>query len=286
MNEENKVLRGKVCIVTGANTGIGRVTAMELARQGAHVFLACRNEAKAQLVVEEIIRETGSLVEFLPLDLGDLQSVRACVKEFESHNLPLHILVNNAGIAGSRGVTTDGFELTFGVNHLGPFLLTNLLLDTLKASAPARIVNVSSRSHYQAKTIDFDAQRQSTASYTGLPEYESSKLANVLFSSELANRLKSTGVTTYAVHPGVVASDIWHRVPWGFRSLVKLFMISVEDGAKTSIDCALSPSRADETGLYYDACKTKRPSKASQDTALAAQLWARSEEWVSVQSSS
>lgn len=285
MNEENKVLSGKVCIVTGANTGIGRVTAKELASQGAHVFLACRNEAKAKPVVEEIIRETGALVEFLPLDLGDLQSVRACAEEFLARDLPLHILVNNAGIAGSRGVTTDGFELAFGVNHLGPFLLTNLLLDTLKESAPARIVNVSSRSHYRAKTIDFDAQRQSTASYTGMPEYESSKLANVLFSSELAKRLENTGVTTYALHPGVVASDIWHRVPWGFRSLVKLFMISVEDGAKTSINCALSPSLGAETGLYYDSCKTKRPSKASQDAALAAQLWTRSEEWVSVKRS-
>ncbi len=277
-------LSGRVCIVTGANTGIGKVTAKSLATQGAHVFLACRNETKAQAVVDEIAAATDGTVEFLKLDLSDLSSVRAAAATFLARDLPLHILVNNAGLAGSRGITVDGFELSFGVNHLGPFLFTNLLLDTLKASAPARIVNVSSRGHYRAKTIHFDKQQQKTASYTALPEYNSSKLANVLFTAELARRLENTGVTAYSLHPGVVASDIWGRVPQPIRGIAKRFMITVEEGAETTIHCAISPELAEQSGLYYDKCLPKKPSKAGQNTKLAAELWQRSEDWVATSS--
>ncbi len=281
MNSNQSTMAGKVCIVTGANTGIGKVTAKQLASQGAKVFLACRNESKAQAVIAEIQAEFSVDAEFLPLDLGDLESVRSAADKFLALKLPLHLLINNAGIAGSRGLTKDGFELTFGVNHLGPFLFTTLLLETLKSSAPARIVNVSSKAHYKAKAIDFSQQQKSTQSYTGLPEYECSKLANVLFTKELSRKLAGTGVTTYALHPGVVASDIWHRVPWGFRGLVKRFMITVEEGAQTSLHCATSTKISDESGFYYDSCAQKEPSKICHDEKLASQLWTRSLEWTS-----
>jgi NAD(P)-dependent dehydrogenase (short-subunit alcohol dehydrogenase family) len=275
-------LRGKVYIVTGANTGIGKVTAGELAKQGGRVFLACRSESKTTPVIEEIKRATpGAEVEFLALDLADLASVRAAAKAFLDRNLPLHGLINNAGLAGQRGLTKDGFELTFGTNHLGHFLFTTLLLDKLKASGPARIVNVASEAHYACKRIDWDAQRKPTKSITGLDEYAVSKLANVLFTKELARRLAGTSVTTYALHPGVVATDVWRRVPPPFRWVVKKFMLSAEDGARTTLYCATAPELAGETGKFYEKSKEKKPSKLADDVALAAELWRRSEEWTS-----
>ncbi len=280
MTESSEDLQGQVHLVTGANTGIGRETAIALARRGAHVFLACRSEERTQPVVDAIkAQDGGGKGEFLALDLASLQSVRACAQSFLALDLPLHVLVNNAGLAGHRGATADVFELTFGVNHLGHFLLTQLLLDKLKDSAPARIVNVSSRSHYSAKGIDFGALRKPQSQVVGLGAYEVSKLANVLFTVELARRLEGSGVTTYALHPGVVASDVWRRIPWPFRSLAKLFMISNEQGAQTSLYCATSPEAGQETGLFYDKSRTKTPSPVSQDVPLAAELWAKSEEW-------
>lgn len=274
-------LAGKVALITGANTGIGRVTARELARRGAHVFIACRSAQRAQPVVDEIRSlAPGSQVELLSLDLGDFASVRDCARTFLARGLPLHLLINNAGIAGSRGLTASGFELAFGTNHMGHFLLTQLLLDTLKRSAPARIVTVSSRAHYRCRGIDWAAQRLSTQSTTGLPEYGVSKLANALFSGELGRKLAGSGVTTYALHPGVVASDVWRSVPWPVRSLMKLLMISTEEGAATTLHCATSPQAAQETGLFYDKCRIKAASPLAQDAALAAELWRRSEEWL------
>jgi NAD(P)-dependent dehydrogenase (short-subunit alcohol dehydrogenase family) len=273
-------LSGKVFIVTGANTGIGKVAATDFAKRGAHVFLACRSADKTQPVVDEIKRATGNdKVEFLALDLGDLTSVRTAAATFLARNLPLHVLVNNAGLAGQRGATKSGFELAFGTNHVGHFLFTELLLDKLKASAPARIVNVASTAHYNAKGIDWDAVRKPTKTITALDEYAVSKLANVLFTKELARRLEGTKVTTYALHPGVVATDVWRRVPVGLRGLAKLFMKSATDGAKTTIYCATAPELATETGKYYDDVKEKRPSKQADDVALAKDLWKRSEEW-------
>jgi retinol dehydrogenase-12 len=274
--------RGKVFIVTGANTGIGKVTAAELVRQGAHVFLACRSESKTTPVIDEIKKATpGAKVEFLALDLADLASVRAAAKAFLAKNLPLHGLINNAGLAGQRGLTKDGFELTFGTNHLGHFLFTTLLLDKLKASGPSRIVNVASEAHYACKAIDWDAQRKPTKSITGLDEYSVSKLANVLFTKELARRLAGTSVTTYALHPGVVATDVWRRVPPPFRWIAKRFMLSAEDGAKTTLYCATAPELAGVSGKFYEKSKEKQPSKLADDTALAAELWRRSDEWTS-----
>ena len=274
-------ISGRVALVTGANTGIGLVTARELARRGAHVFLACRSASRAQPALDAIRAASGNQkVEALALDLGDFASVRQCANAFLARGLPLHLLVNNAGLAGSRGFTASGFELAFGVNHMGHFLLTQLLLERLKASAPARIVTVASRAHTRTDGIDWNALRQPTRTRTAIHEYAVSKLANVWFSAELGRRLEGSGVTTYALHPGVVASDVWRSVPWPFRSLIKLRMISTEEGAKTSLYCATAPQCAGESGLYYDKCRVRPASSLGQDTALARELWQRSEAWL------
>lgn len=271
----------KVALITGANTGIGRVTALELARAGMHVFVACRSLDKARPVVAEIIATTGNTkVELLEIDLADFASVRACAAAFLKRDLPLHLLINNGGLAGSHGRTKSGFELAFGVNHMGHFLLTSLLLDRIKQSAPARIVNVASRAHIRVKGIDFDAVRTRTKTRTAVKEYGVSKLANVLFSAELSRRLEGTGVTTYALHPGVVATDVWRTIPWPFDRLIKLFMITVEQGALTTLHCALSDEAGKQTGLYYDKQKVIAPSKVGQDMDLAKRLWTQSEQWI------
>jgi retinol dehydrogenase 12 len=274
-------LQNKTFIVTGANTGIGKVTTKELARRGAHVLLACRSKDKADAVIEEIRRDTGSTrAEYVHLDLGDLASVRACAEAIAARNLPIHGLVNNAGMAGARGLTKDGFELTWGINHLGPYLFTRLLLDRVQQAGQARIVNVASASHYNASNIDWDALKQPTRSRTGMREYSVSKLSNVLFAKELARRLDGTGVTTYALHPGVVATDVWRRVPGPLRWLIKRFMISPEQGAEASLRCATDPALAGQTGRYYDVGgKEKEPSRLASNAELARALWTKSAEW-------
>lgn len=275
-------LSGKVALVTGANTGIGRVTATELALRGARVFLACRSEEKTRPVLADIAARSGgrARADFLPLDLGDLTSVRRCAQAFLARDLPLHILVDNAGLAGQRGVTASGFELAFGVCHVGHFLLTSLLLDRLKASAPARVVVVASTAHRQARGIDFSALRSRTASITGLPEYAVAKLANVLFAAELARRLQGSGVTAYSLHPGVVGSDVWRGLPWPLPALVKPFMLSNQEGAATSLYCATAPECATQSGLYYDRCQIVSPSRVARDAQLAQRLWQASQEWI------
>jgi NAD(P)-dependent dehydrogenase (short-subunit alcohol dehydrogenase family) len=275
-------LASKTYLITGANTGIGRITALELARRGGHVLLAGRSPAKTEPVIAEIRSLTGNeRVEYLELDLGELASVRRCAEAVLARDLPIHGLINNAGLGGQRGLTKDGFELQFGTNHLGHYLLTRLLLERIQQSAPARIVNVSSRSHYAAKRIDWEALRQPTRSMTGMREYSVSKLANVLFTKELSRRLEGTRVTSYAVHPGVVATDIWKRVPPPLRWLAKKFMISPEQGAEASLRCATDPALAEHTGRYYDVGgKETPPSRLSDDVELARQLWSKSAEWV------
>ncbi|MCZ4316806.1 SDR family oxidoreductase [Comamonadaceae bacterium G21597-S1] len=274
-------LSGRVALITGANTGIGLVSARELARQGAHLFITCRDARTSQAALQRIRESSGNPhVEALQMDLGDFTSVRTCAQTFLERDLPLHLLVNNAGLAGQRGLTASGFELAFGVNHLGPFLFTQLLLDRIKASAPARIVTVASRAHYRATGLDWDAVRQRTRSRTGLDEYSNSKLANVLFSAELGRRLAGSGVGTYALHPGVVATDVWRAVPWPFRQLMKLGMISTEQGALTTLHCSTADAVANETGLYYDKCQPRTPSALGRDSQLAAELWRRSASWV------
>jgi NAD(P)-dependent dehydrogenase (short-subunit alcohol dehydrogenase family) len=270
-------VRDRNVVVTGANTGIGRVTAIELARRGANVVLACRSEERT-LPVVEAIRQQGGRAEFLRLDLADLGSVRACAEVFLSRGEPLAILVNNAGLAGKRGITKDGFELAFGTNHLGPYLLTRLLRGALERAGEARVVNVSSVGHYRPTSIDWEAVRRPSATLTAFPEYCVSKLANVLFTRELAKRWPSS-VRSYAVHPGRVASDVWREVPWGLRHALKLFLLSNEEGAKTTLYCATSDEVRDKTGLYYDGCAERRPSPVALDDALAADLWEKSAQW-------
>jgi len=273
------MLAGRTFLVTGGNTGIGRATVTALAQRGGRVFLTARSRAKGEAAVAAIKAETGSdSVWFVPLDLADLESVQACASAFLARSEPLHVLVNNAGVAGQRGLTRQGFELMFGVNHLGHFALTNALLGCLTASAPARVVTVSSDAHYSAKGIDFEALRRRARGITGLPEYAVSKLCNVLFTQELARRVAGTGVTTYALHPGVVASDIWRRVPWPVRPIVTRRMLSVTEGAATSLYCATSPDVAQDSGLFYDKC-AQRAASAVATPELAAELWKHSETW-------
>lgn len=274
-------LAGRTILVTGANTGIGRATACALASRGATLHLAGRSERTTRQAIAEIRRATrNDRLAYLPLNLADLHSVRACAETFLATGEPLHVLINNAGVAGQRGLTASGFELAFGTNHVGPFLLTALLVDRLRASAPARIVTVASDAHFGAPGIDFDAVRRPTRTRTGFPEYGVSKLANVLHAQELARRLSGTGVTTYALHPGVVASDIWRRVPWPVRPLLKLRMRTPQQGAQTPVHCATSEALSDETGLYYEDRRPKPPSPAAT-LELAAELWDRSIAWTS-----
>lgn len=281
LSRSDQPLTGRVALITGANTGIGLVTARELARQGAQLFITCRNAATASAALERIRESSGNAqVEALHMDLGDFASIQACAQTFLGRDLPLHLLVNNAGLAGQRGLTSSGFELAFGVNHMGHFLFTQLLLDRLRASTPARIVTVASRAHYRATGLDWAALRQPTRSRTALDEYANSKLANVLFSAELGRRLAGSGVSTYALHPGVVATDVWRAVPWPIRPLMKLGMISTEEGALTTLHCTTSPDVGQESGLYYDKCKPRTPSAMGRDVALAAELWQRSASWV------
>jgi NAD(P)-dependent dehydrogenase (short-subunit alcohol dehydrogenase family) len=272
-------LAGRTFLVTGGNTGIGRATAAGLAGRGGRVWIAARSRAKGEAAVAGIKASTGNeAVWFLPLDLADLDSVRACASAFLALGEPLHVLVNNAGVVRARGLTKQGFELMFGVNHLGHFALTNALLGCLTASAPARVVTVSSDSHYSARGIDFEALRRPERGITGLHGYAVSKLCNVLFSQELARRTADTGVTSYALHPGVVASDIWRRVPWPVRPLMTRRMLTVDEGAATSLYCATSPDVAQDSGKFYDKCAERAPSRVATPE-LAAELWKQSEAW-------
>ena len=279
MSPHSGELSGRTFLITGANTGIGRATAADLAGRGGRVYLGCRSAQKGRDAAAAIAAATGNeAVTFLPLDLADLASVRTCAEQFLARGEPLHVLINNGGLAGQRGITADGFELAFGVNHLGHFALTTALLGCLAASAPARVVNVSSDSHYQAKGIDFEAVRRRTASVTGMREYAVSKLSNVLFTQELARRVADRGVTAYALHPGVVASDIWRRVPWPVRPLITRRMITTEEGARTSLYCATAPEVAQVSGRFYDDCR-EREASAVATGELAGTLWQRSEAW-------
>jgi retinol dehydrogenase 12 len=273
-------LSGRTYLVTGGNTGIGLATAQALAARGGRVHIACRSEQKGLAAVAAITATTGSdQVAFLKLDLADLGSVRAAARTFLGHEEPLHVLINNAGVAGQRGLTRDGFELLFGVNHLGHFAFTTALLDCL-TSSQGRIVNVSSDAHLQAAGIDFDRLRRPARTIAAMHEYAVSKLCNVLFTQELARRLAGTGVTAYALHPGVVASDIWRRIPWPVRPLLTRRMLTVDEGAKTSLYCATAPELAQVSGRYYEVCAERQPSPVATPE-LGAQLWERSEEWAS-----
>lgn len=263
-------MKGKNVVITGANTGIGRITAREIAKLGGNVIVCARSKEKSK----EVLEETKG--EFVSLDLADLESTRKAADEVASKIDRIDVLIDNAGVAGQRGLTKQGFELAFGTNNLGHFLFTTRLLPKMNASS--RVVVVSSIAHYKAKGIDWDAVRQETKSYVALREYQVSKLCNVLFVRELAKR---SDVHTYAVHPGVIASEIWRRIPWPIRPLMMMRMKTPEQGARSSLHCATAESAGNETGLYYDEDATsKEPSEIAKDPDLARELWKRSEEWI------
>lgn len=276
-------LRHRVYMITGANSGIGRVTAETLASRGAKVYLACRS-AERTLPVVEAIRAKGGKAEFLELNLADLESVRRCADTFLDSGESLHVLVNNAGLASQRGVTKDGFEIAFGTNHLGHFLLTTSLLPRLREAEDARIVTVGSLAHTLACGVDFTRLQRPTRSLTGMPEYNVSKLCNVLFTQELARGEAGGSVRSYVVHPGIVATELWNKVPALMRPLVTSALKTAEEGAETTLHCATASGLRDEDGVYYSSSKPKKPSRASQDSLLARQLWDLSLEWTAKRS--
>lgn len=280
MAENTHRMNGKICIVTGAASGIGAVTAHALAQQGASVVIVDNNVDKGLATTRLIQEQTGnSAVEFFQADLSSQQEIRDLVKRFLTRYQHLDVLVNNAGaMFAERKESVDGIEMTLALNYLGYFLLTNLLLDTLKTSVPARIVNVSSRSHARAK-MDFE-DMQFRSGYTSLHAYERSKLAIILFTYELARRLSGSGVTANTLHPGVVATDFAREGGGMMGLIVRLFhfgFITPEQGAQTSIFLATSPKVEGVTGKYFVKYKSVPSSPASYDEVAATRLWRWSE---------
>ena len=270
-------LEGKTVVITGANTGIGRATAEELAARGARLVLACRSAERTQPVLDAIAT-AGGRADFVSLDLSDLDQIREAAADVLGRTGRIDVLVNNAGVAGARGKTRQGFELAFGINHLGHFLWTHLLLERVRASGHARVVTVASEAHRVCRKLDLDAVKNAT-SLTGWPEYGRSKLCNILFTSELARRENVSVLTSYSLHPGVIASDIWRRLPDPVTRVARRFMKTTEEGARTSIWCASDPGLATDSGRYYENCQEKRPSRLARDSGLAARLWTRSMDW-------
>jgi NAD(P)-dependent dehydrogenase (short-subunit alcohol dehydrogenase family) len=274
-------MEDKICMVTGANAGIGKETALELARLGATVVLVSRSREKGEAARQDIIESTGNpRVELLLADLSSSASIRAMVEEFDAKFDRLDVLVNNAGVYLSEWQeSVDGLEVTFATNHLGYFMTTLLLWDKLVAGAPARVVNVSSAAHRGAK-LDFD-DLQNEKNYQGFRVYSQSKLANILFTYELDRRRNGADVTINALHPGFIASGFGRNnkgiVGFVMNHIVPWFARSATDGAKTSIYLATSPAVAGHSGEYYADCKPVHSSSESHNQAAAARLWAESE---------
>lgn len=271
----------KTALVTGANVGIGRATAFGLARKGLHVWIAARSPAKAEPVLEQLRAQFPHLrFKFLQLDLSDLKGVKRSAQTFLESGSPLDVLVNNAGLASTLGTTADGYEMTIGTNALGPFLFTQQLLPRLQEASQGRVVNVASKVHYSAKVDWSVVERPSTSVLEIQPRYAFSKLLNVVHARRLAQLEAKTRVTTYALHPGVVASDIWHAIPQPFRWVAKQFMLTVEEGAKTSIYCATDAELSGQTGHYYDSCASRRPHRLLDDEAFVQSTYDRMQEYV------
>ncbi len=257
-------------MVTGASSGIGRATALELARRGYHVVAAGRSEDRTRPVVDQI-ESDGDSAEFLQVDLASLQSCEQAGKEYAGSSESLDVLVANAGVGGAGGLTEDGFEIHFGVNHLGHFALTYHLRPTFRPGT--RVVVVSSDVHRRVDGIDFDRVREKRGLFERLSAYGESKLANILFARHLA-RLEPE-LNTYSLHPGMADTNI-------FPAIAKPFFRGrkpPEEAARTVIYCATSDEVADQSGLYYSRMSEREPSPAARDDALAEELWARSEEW-------
>ncbi|MBI1817517.1 MAG: SDR family oxidoreductase [Deltaproteobacteria bacterium] len=269
-------MNGRTCLITGATSGIGRATAIELARRGATLVLVARDRGRGEDTMREIRERTDNRqVTLLLADLSSQQSIRELARAFLATNRPLHVLLNNAGVVNlGRSVTVDGIETVFAVNHLGYFLLTNLLLDRLKQSAPARIVNVASEVH-KIGGLNFD-DLQNERRFRSMGVYGQSKLANILFTYELARRLAGSGVTVNCLHPGAVATGLGKNNGAWAQVLIRIlgtFFRTPEQGAATSIYLASSPAVAGVSGKYFMNSKERRSSKASYDEAAARRLW-------------
>lgn len=269
-------MRGRVCVVTGATRGIGRATALELSRRGATVVLVARDADRGEAALADVKRASpDGAGELFLADLSSQRSIRSLADALRARHDRLHVLVNNAGaLFAERELTDDGLERTFATNHLAHYLLTRLLLDVMTASAPSRVVNVSSLAHYRG-TIAFD-DLQSERGYDRWRAYSQSKLANVLFTFELARRLEGSGVSANCLNPGVVATNFGKTQPAFFAFLYgigSLFMKRPESGAKTSVYLASSPDLEGVTGRYFDDEKPKPPSREARDPAIARRLW-------------
>src|SRR3989440_1352062 len=283
----NSSMQGKICMVTGANSGIGKATALALAHMGATVVMVCRDRARGEQARSEITTQSrNTAVDLLLADLSSQQSIRQLVEHFQHHYPHLHVLINNAGAAfpGRRRETVDGVEMTFAVNYLAPFLLTNLLLDVLTASTPARIINVSSAAH-QSGSMQLD-DLQAEKRYRPMRTYPQAKLAVVLFTYELARRLQGMGVTVNCLHPGFVATNFAQSDGGpAVRLLVKVlgsFGASPQEGANTSIYLASSPDVEGVTGNYFVKSIPKRSASISYDKSLQRQLWEQSAKLVNL----
>lgn len=268
----------RVCVITGANTGIGKVSAERIAQAGFHVFLCGRSEERTMSVVHGI-RAAGGNADFVALDLGDLEQVRSATEELRSRVGVIDLMINNAGIGGSRALSKQGFELNFAVNHLGHFLWSMELMPLLFESDAPRLVQVASRAHYRARRTDLAKLQERAPKWFPMRAYCFSKLCNVLFVSEMLRRIEHPGLFACSLHPGVVATDIWRRLPDPLERLAKSRMITPEQGAQTTLHCALSAEALEHQGAYFDASAPKRAGKLARDQAYAAQLWQKSVEW-------
>lgn len=288
-NEQDKVwegpsMRGKTVIVTGANSGMGLAAAVELARQGAHVIMACRNEERGRKAWKEAIQRSGSdRLELMLCDLGSLDSIRRFAAQFMERHGTLDVLVNNAGVVSlKRELTAYGFESQLGINHLGHFLLTNLLLDAIQRAEEGRIVNVSSGA-YKIGRMHWDDPSLGRG-YHVVKGYAQSKLANVLFTTELARRLEGTGVTANCLHPGAVATNIGIDRTTGFGKrlvgLLRPFFLTAEKGAETAVYLASSPEVRGITGQYFYKKRAQPLTPKGKDRAAASRLWEWSEQQV------
>ncbi len=277
-------LVGKTMVVTGATSGIGLEAAVMLAARGATVVLVGRDAARTQAAVATVKSRSGATaVSSLLCDFGDRAQIRRLASELLAQCPRIDVLINNAGsVSATREVTPDGYEKTFAVNHLGYFLLTTLLLERLKASAPARIVSVASIGHRNG-TLDWGDLHFANGGYSTMKAYSRSKLGNVLFTRELARRLEGTGVTTNCLHPGGVATNIWSHAPGWTKPLLavlKLFMVSPKQGGDVLVHLATAPELANVSGHYFERFKDVEPSELARDAAAATKLWAVSEQLV------
>lgn len=278
-------IEGKQVLLTGASRGIGRATALALAKQNANLTLLVRNRELGEKVVEELRAVGGKgRVDLIVADLSSMKDVGRAADEYIAKHDRLDVLLNNAGaINMDRETTVDGYERTFATNHLAYFLLTERLLDLLKKSAPARIINVASEAHRQGK-IDFADPNYDKRSYSGFGAYGTSKLANILFTRELAKRLEGTNVTANSLHPGVIASGFGrnNKGVFGFimRNVAGVFLGSEESGARTSVYLATSPEVEGKTGLYWKSSHESTPTQDARDDASAERLWKLSEELI------